>query len=293
MRWVTAILRDPLCHFLAAALVLFAVAEWKAPEEPPANETIVVDRERLLSFVQCRTKAFQPAAAAALLDAMSEPEKQLLVQDYVREEALYREAKAMGLAAEDYMTKRRLIQKLEFVADSAAQANIVLDDAGVRAFYQAHGADYAVAPTMTFTHVFFDADKRGMEQALSEARRTIARLNGEGRGFSDGGGYGDRFPFLRNYVDRTPGFVVAHLGEEATAALQKAPLGRWSGPVMSSYGAHAVFVKQRSEGYAPALDDIRERVTDGARREAVEKASRETLARIVGHYRLQIELGES
>jgi hypothetical protein len=39
------------------------------------------------------------------------------VRDYIREEAAYREALALGLDRDDMIVRRRLRQKLEFVSD--------------------------------------------------------------------------------------------------------------------------------------------------------------------------------
>ena len=53
---------------------------------------ITVDRDALLTFVQYRTKTFQPKLAAARLDAMKGEQLKRLIDDYVCEEALHREA---------------------------------------------------------------------------------------------------------------------------------------------------------------------------------------------------------
>jgi hypothetical protein len=42
------------------------------------------------------------------------------VRDYIREEAAYREALAMGLDRDDTIVRRRLRQKLEFLSDDLA-----------------------------------------------------------------------------------------------------------------------------------------------------------------------------
>ncbi|NOX94180.1 MAG: hypothetical protein GXP04_03525, partial [Alphaproteobacteria bacterium] len=51
-------LKDPLAHFLIVGAILFIVL---SAIKPPENEdSIVVDRAALLSFVQYRSKAFEP-----------------------------------------------------------------------------------------------------------------------------------------------------------------------------------------------------------------------------------------
>jgi hypothetical protein len=46
-------------------------------------------------------------------------ELQSLLDDYVREEVLVREAIAMGLDRDDDIVRRRLVQKMEFLAQGA------------------------------------------------------------------------------------------------------------------------------------------------------------------------------
>lgn len=96
------ILKDPLTHFFAIGAVLFLVVSLARPAQ---EEQIIVDREALLSFIQYRSKAFEAQAAAAVLDKMSGDERQRLADNYIREEALYREAQSLGIAEGDYVIR--------------------------------------------------------------------------------------------------------------------------------------------------------------------------------------------
>ena len=112
-------LRQPLLHFLLIGLGLFLIFDLVSGDRPDADQrVIVVDREALLTLLQFRIKAFEPGVAASRLDAMSEADLERLVDDYVREEALHREALALGMDVNDHIIKRRLIQKVEFITNS-------------------------------------------------------------------------------------------------------------------------------------------------------------------------------
>ncbi len=50
----------------------------------------------------------------------SDAELRSLVDDYVHDEVLYREALAMGLDRDDIIVKRRLVQKLGFLTEDVA-----------------------------------------------------------------------------------------------------------------------------------------------------------------------------
>ena len=56
-------------------------------DEPDEDESvIVVDRDTLLTFVQFRLKAFNPALAEKKLSSLSDEELERLIDDYIREE---------------------------------------------------------------------------------------------------------------------------------------------------------------------------------------------------------------
>jgi hypothetical protein len=77
------LLREPLVHFAATALLLFAIYDLVAPENQDVGETvIVVDRTAALTFLQFRMKSFDAEAAAARFEAMSPKEQQRLIDDY-------------------------------------------------------------------------------------------------------------------------------------------------------------------------------------------------------------------
>ena len=63
-------------------------------------------------------------------------------------------------------------------------------------------------------------------------------------------------------------------GEKFAAALGNLPPGQWQGPVESGYGAHVVFLAERTEGGVPALEEVREAV----RREWTSAQQREAAA---------------
>ncbi len=53
-------------------------------------------------------------------------EFQAMVEDKIREEVLYREGLAMGLDKDDTIVKRRMAQKMEFLAEDVAAAKSAL-----------------------------------------------------------------------------------------------------------------------------------------------------------------------
>ena len=257
------LLSEPLVHFLVAGAALFlAVALVRSPQLTRSDEsTIVVDRRALLAYMQYKANVFEPETFASALDSLSERELALLVDEYAEQEALYREAKSLGLEGSDYVIRQRMIQKIRFLLGDAAGADAKIDDTALAEYFAAHEAEYAIVPAVTFTHVFYDAQRRGDGHAHDDAGHAVAELNASHAAFNDAPAHGDRFPFAQNYVDRTLDYVASQFGQEfATALGTLAPGERWQGPLRSAYGEHAVMLTQRSELSYPKLDEVRERV---------------------------------
>ncbi len=286
--------KDPLAHFLALGLGLFllyaAVNPGGAPGDDPKR--ITVDRDALLTFIQYRTKTFQPKLAAARLDAMAGKQLKRLIEDYVREEALHREAKALGLGRDDYVIKRRMIQKIDFITQGFAEAAIKVSDADVKAYFEANKTRYREQAFITFTHVFFGTKRRSAAEAQVLSEATLAVLKADAAVFSDAPKHGERFPYGVNYVERTKEHVESHFGKPMTKALFELEPddSAWRGPFRSSYGAHLVMVVKRRDARYPALTEVRARVEADLKGGRKKQQSEKAIKAIVDTYLGAIDL---
>ena len=284
--------KQPLLHFLTAGAVLFTLFE--AFGGPAYGDgTIRITRPAILEFMQYRNKAFQAERAEQTWEAFEPDERQRLIDEYVREEALFREALALGLDRDDYLIKRRLVQKLEFLSQGFAAADAEPSEQEVADYFEQHKADYYLEPHATFTHVFFDSDKHGADKARGLAERELAKLNRQRVSFSEAVGRGDRFPFHLNYVERVPDFVGAHFGQSmAKGVFELAPDEHsWRGPFQSEYGSHVVLLTRREEGRLPALDEMRSVVVEDAKADKVRSETEAEVATIVDKYEVEIDEG--
>ena len=284
-------LKEPLVHFLAAGLglfVLFGIVNRGDQDADP--NVITVNQEALLTFIQYRIKAFNPDLAEKKLDSLSDEELQRLIDDYVREEVLHREALALGLDDDDYVIRRRLVQKLEFITEGFAEAGADMDEAADRRYFDANKADYYVEPYVTFTHVFFQTEDRPREQARAFAEKELQRLNRNSVPFSDAPQYGDRFLYHVNYVERTPDYVGSHFGPPMTRALFELEPNEfvWRGPFDSAYGVHLVLLTTNEPGREPELAELEARVREDARRARVREETEAAIADVVDAYDVRV-----
>ncbi len=282
-----SLLKEPLLHFLVLAVGLFGLHSAVSHEDVYADaKNIVVDRDSLLTFIQYRTKSFEPVAAQRQLDSLSDEALQKLIDDYVHEEALYREARNLGLDRDDYVIKRRLVQKVDYIARGFAESfgDVTAED--IEAYYAENRQDYFIEPRVTFTHVFYSAERHGADAAMRLAQQKLAELRRTNATFHDASKHGERFLYGMNYVERSRYYVESHFGPQMATgvfALEPDP-GTWHGPVASRHGAHLVLVTQKQPGRMPSLDEVKSRVADEAQRALVAERAREAAQQIVDSY---------
>lgn len=285
------ILTQPLVHFLVMGALLFAAYDALNPNsQDPGGNRIVIDDASLLEYMQYRNKAFAPDEARRRLASLNAGELADLKARLVREDALYREGLRLQMDQNDYIIKQRLIQKMEYLA-RGFQGEEALTEEAIIAYYNDNQARYYDPPRMTFTHVFL---KGVTEASRGRAIDLQGTLQAKDVGFSDGLGYGDRFLYHSNYVDRTEEFVASHFGDAfAEDIKQLAPdENRWQGPLASDHGWHLVMLTRRTEGGVPPLAAIHGQVAGDAQQALIQQKADEAIQRIVDSYRIIDETGD-
>lgn len=283
-------LKDPLGHFLVLGLALFALFAWITEDEASTDDNVInIDRPALLTHIQYHARAFSPEAAAAHLDGMSDSELDRLIDSFVREEALYREALSLGMDQTDHVIKHRLVQSIEFITDDLALRTTEVSDDELEAYFEANRESYRIEPTVTFTHVFYNSERHGMEEARNLADEKLAELNRNRVPFTDAPGHGDRFLYLVNYVERTEDLVASHFGDEMAGAVFAlgADDANWVGPLQSRYGQHLVLLTGRTVERNPELAEVEARVRADAEREAAEKRRDAAIETLIDTYEVR------
>ena len=110
------LLREPLIHFLLIGAVLFAVDHYVQPARgaAPSSKQIQLSLDDLAQLALIFQSQWRREPT---------PEEfNRLVEQKVQEEILYREALAMGLDKDDKIVKRRMAQKMQFLAEDVAAA---------------------------------------------------------------------------------------------------------------------------------------------------------------------------
>jgi len=243
---IARLLREPLFQFLALGATLFALYGLVGKRNAEAPEKIVVSASRIANLADGFARTWRRPP--------SEQELQDLIKDYIRDEVFYREGRAAGLDRDDAVIRRRVRQKMEFLAEDIAAADP--SDDQLAAYLASNPERFRTEDRLTFQHVFLSASRRG--SALDGDVKQIAATLVSANGTADAAAIGDPFLLGETFRQMQHSDVARTFGEGFAKRLSVADIGRWQGPVVSSFGAHFIFVDERTEGSLPSLETVRE-----------------------------------
>jgi hypothetical protein len=271
------LVREPLLHFLLLGAALFAVFSFLRHENASRKDQIVVSAGKIEHLAALFARTWQRPASPDELDG--------LIQDFIREEAAYREGLALGLDRDDTIIRRRIRQKLDFIAQDLA-SQVEATDADLAAYLAAHPDDFRTEARLSFRQVYVNPEQH-REGLDTQVRTLVTTLNGDPS--IDIRGLGDRIQLEPSYTNVSPRDIANLFGIQFASAIVELEPGTWQGPITSGYGAHLVIVDERRDGRLPALDDVR----DAVRREW-ENARRQEMieqfyGKLLGKYEIVLE----
>jgi hypothetical protein len=235
-----AFAREPLVHFLAIGAGLFLLFKWSGGPAGGAAGQIVISAGQIEYLASGFARTWQRPPL--------EDELKALIDESIRDEIASREAMAMG----DTIIRRRLRQKLEFVAEAEEQP--APTDSDLEAWLRSHPESFRAEPQVAFQQVYLSPQRRG-QAVEADARKLLARLVTAPT--ADAPALGDPLMIPDRFELSPRSEVVRVLGTAfADAVLQIEP-GNWAGPIVSGYGLHLVFVNQRVPGKRPELAEVR------------------------------------
>jgi hypothetical protein len=244
-----SLLREPLIHFLFIGAVLFLLFElFDDPAGQQSSRVVITNGQiEFLKASFTRTRQRLP----------TKQELQGLIDGYVREEIIYREALALGLDKNDTVIRRRLNQKLELMSDDLAGITVPSDEQ-LQEFIETHAESFKTEPRISFRHVYLNVYQRG-NSVMDEAARLLTIVSDKGNK-SDPDTLGDSLMLPKSFNLAPVGEIAKMFGEPFSLELFNNKTGQWTGPVQSGYGLHLIQVTEHIAGRLPRLDEIREAV---------------------------------
>jgi hypothetical protein len=280
--WATLrkLIREPLFHFLLLGVVIFFIAGRSRSIGVSSGEKIVVTQSHIESIVVGFSRTW--------MRPPTQEEMQGLVDDYVREEVLYREAKAMRLDQDDIIVRRRMRQKFEFLSEDRAARSGPPNEQELEAYLRQYADKYREEPRVTFEHIFFNREKHG-KSTEADAKAVLARLTAKNGAAIDVEKLGDAFLLPFRFEKVAAGETARLFGENFGKQLASVETGNWAGPLESNYGLHLVRVDERAPGIAPPLANVREAVLGDLMNERRKQELDAQYAKLRARYTIVVE----
>ena len=209
------LLREPLLHFLLIGAGLFVIYHYVRPA-PVAPQS---DREIRLSLDELSQLAMQFQSQWHRSPTVEEVGR--LVEANIKQEILYREALAMGLDKDDTIVKRRMAQKMQFLAEDVATQSEPTT-AELRSWFAKNGEKFAMPKRVSFRHLYFSPDQRG-DNAQEDATKALSQLAGEPEDSKLAGTLADPFMFQDYYRERATEYLGKEFGPQFARGGRETP----------------------------------------------------------------------
>ena len=231
--FVSRLLREPLLHFALLALLIFAV-NWLLGQDD--KELIVVDRATQ-EFLFEREQEL-------LLRELQEEEKQALLDSFIEDELLVREARKRGFT-DNSRVRALLIQNMRFFLREDVR---IPSEEELQQFFADNLDTFSTPGAISYDQVFFQNPDSIPPSTLEDLQ--------SGADFQT---MGDRNPLgPLPLVKATQRNIAASFGSAEATKILAIDDRDWHGPFFSSIGAHFLRIRERHEAVQPRFDDVQD-----------------------------------
>jgi hypothetical protein len=273
-----SLLREPLLHFAVLGAALFLYFQHTGGVTRDAASQIVITAGQLEHLAAGFARTWQRAP--------DDTEMRGLIDDHLREELAVREALANGLDRADSIIRRRLRQKLEFLAEDVVRSTPPTEQE-LQAWLDARAEVYRGEPLLSLRQVYLSRQRSGgTAQATARGLLEALRARGAAAQIDD---LGDASMLPQELARESRSSIGTQFGDEFAARIDTLAPGVWSEPVESSYGLHLVLVRERIEGALPELSAVRARVERDLLDERRTRQLAAMYARLLTRYDVVIE----
>jgi hypothetical protein len=265
--------REPLFHFMVLGALLFLLFHFvKVGSSAKQNEIIVS-----AGTLQTMSEGFQRIWKRP----PTQKELGALIEDYIKEEVYYREAMSMGMDRDDTIIRKRLRQKMEFLADGMGYIKEPTEK-DLESYLQKHPEKFRVESRYTFSHIYLNPE------SSHNASELLVKLNTAGPS-ADPRKYGDAFAQGYYFSNQSESNLSRTFGDQFVKQLSQVETGKWVGPIQSEKGQHLVFINDRTIGRTPPLSEVRKQVQSEWMTDEAKQTSEKFYENLRSKYTIKIE----
>ena len=247
---IRSLFAEPFVQFLLLGGFLFLFVSLIQRQTDKQSHEINIDNEQVnLMIINYKTQTGN-LPSKLQLDAM--------IDDYIKQEISYREAKKMGLDKDDEVIRRGLAQKFDFIRTDLTEIPTPSEEV-LKQFYKGNPTLFKSEARVSFTHIYFSTDNSNESIARQRALAMKQQLNRTN--LQRAPEKGDRFPLQYDYTDQESIDIQQNFGDKPILQeLFKAPLHTWVGPVQSGYGWHLLYITKMDSAKEIPFASVKEEV---------------------------------
>ncbi len=275
MIFLQKIIREPLFHFLMIGLTLFFIFDMTVSIDSDTNNSKLTISKQLQTRLGLQ---FETTWKRKPTDT----ELSNLINKYLREEVLYREAVLLGLDRNDTVIRQRLRQKMEFLMEPAASL-LNVSDQELKTYFKQNIDQYILPHKVSFVQVYLgeQPDNRLIESVQDKLSKKITLEEAEQLGKTS------LLPYHTPLQSKEK--IEQTFGNRFGAALMSSTSNSWVGPVSSTYGVHFLYILNRSVATRPEFEQVRSKVLKDWRYQKIKEAKEQQLQTLLKKYTVVIE----
>lgn len=241
-------MKEPLLHFVLLGVAIF-VAYSQINSDANDDEYLIVINDSKINHIKSLWE----------LQWKREPtfeEMKGLLERYTRQEIMYQEALKLNLDEDDEIIKRRLSQKMEFMANDLTKIMMPASDENLRNYYESNKEKYKTPASYSLTQITFNQSNHSDPKGYAETILLQAEINSEAALTQKG----DPVLLPPQLNSASKAEITKAFGNAFYNALEKQPLNTWVGPISSGLGEHLVFISEKESAFYPDFETVRNEV---------------------------------
>jgi hypothetical protein len=265
---------EPLFHFLVVGFVLYLFYNTDSVEQVKETKIVEISVQELQKIKSQYKEEFNKEMNAEELEAFKKKK--------YYEKILLNEAYSLGLEKQDELISKRLLEQMQQIM---VNSSVVAEpsEAELYEYYKKNRDEYSNIITLSFSQIYFSNPKNeGIETILHALQ--LADVNA-----TLASSFGEVSPVPNQIKNIGFSELEEMYGKYFASKVFNLKSGVWHKPILSKYGAHVVYVKDKNVSDAYIFDEVQERVYADYLEEERKKREDEAYKKISSQYSLEVK----
>jgi parvulin-like peptidyl-prolyl isomerase len=268
-KWYHYLLKNRLLHFLIGGSIIFSLA----PPTPVVQPQITISSQMAESLVNRASR--QPST-------LTNSDKNRILDNFIRDELLFREGIHLGLDKGDQIIQNRVIQKVKYLLQNQAEAAVENQKTLLEAWYLQHREKWKTPIRLSFKQIFVSNTtpqaeqlaKKFYQDLITNPALNIAKM-------------GTRAVFPKKMRGASYSNVKSRFGTAFADTVFTLPANhRWNPPFSTKKGWHLVRISTKQGGEVPPLAKIKHKVALSLRQYLQKRNIDKRVIELAGNYKI-------